>query len=77
MVVAAQRHHPVDHDIEEQRLVHGQATTTSPHLGGAGVAGCAFQPAMATETQQETLRRRSRSPSKARASQAAGASSTR
>jgi hypothetical protein len=28
--VAAQRHHPVGYGIEEQHLVHGQA---SPHLG--------------------------------------------
>jgi hypothetical protein len=39
MVVAAQRHRPVGYDGEEQHLAHGQATTTAPHLGGAGVAG--------------------------------------
>jgi hypothetical protein len=38
-VVAARRHHPVGYDGEEQHLAHGQATTTAPHLGGAGVAG--------------------------------------
>jgi hypothetical protein len=39
MVVAAQRHRPVDYDDEEQHLAHGQATTIAPHLGGCGVAG--------------------------------------
>jgi hypothetical protein len=38
-VVAARRHHPVSYDGEEQHLAHSQATTTTPHLGGAGVAG--------------------------------------
>jgi hypothetical protein len=69
--VAAQRHHPVDHGGGEQRLVHGQATTRTPHLGGAGVAGSAFQPSLASEIQQWTPRRRSRSPSMAEAGQAA------
>jgi hypothetical protein len=52
----------VGYGVEEQHLVHGEA---SPHLGGARVAGSAFQPAMASEIQQRTPRRRSRSPSKA------------
>jgi hypothetical protein len=59
------------HGVKEQRLVHGQATTTSPHLGGTGVVGSAFQPALALEIQQRTPRRRSQSLSKARAGQAA------
>jgi hypothetical protein len=35
-VVAAQRHHPLDHSGEEQHLAHGQSTTTSPHQEAPG-----------------------------------------
>jgi hypothetical protein len=61
----------VDHGGEEQHLSHGQATTTAPHLGSAGIAGMPStgdgDGDLAEDTEkkeQRTPRRRTRSPNK-------------